>query len=320
MKYVAIAALLLIANIAVSATSITVYGHGTDRESAKKDAFRTAIEKACGTKVTSKRESFNQRNNYNKIHTYSTCRVTDYKIIEEQSDPYILKIEVTLHNTREHDILLEESDQLRFTPNLKSNINEYNREKNEGDELIDIVFRDYPYNAYNLETIKEPYIVDDNYRNLYLIIPYRIKWNYNFIVSMEDIFSSVDTRNGDARITVMAKNPKNFILGKKTHYHFNDYTRLDHIKSKFTGENELRLHIKARDHKGKNILNICYSPEYKQGGIFYSVGINKELTIFGNDVNIGNIQIRLNMPAEVIYDLTIDVAAERDCKLYTSPL
>lgn len=320
MKYVAIAALLLTTNIAVSATSVTVYGHGTDRESAKKDAFRTAIENVCGTKVTSKRENFNQRNNYNKIHTYSTCRVVDYKIVEESTDPYTLKVYITLHNAREHDVLVDESEQLRFSPNLGNKIDEYNREKREGDELIDIVFRDYPYNAYNLEKVKEPYVIDDSRRNLYLIIPYKIKWNYNFIASMEDTFSSVDTRYGDAIVTVMAKNPRSFLLGKKQHFHFNDYNRLEHIKSKFTGDNELRLHVKARDNKGKNILNICYSPEYKQGGIFYSVGIDKELTIFGNDVNSGNIQLKLNMPAEVIYDLTVDVAAEKDCKLYTSPL
>lgn len=320
MKYVAIAALFLTAQLAVGATSVTVYGYGADRESAKKDAFRSAVENICGTKVTSKRENFNNQSEYNKVHTYSTCRVIDYKILEEQQDPYRLKISVVLHNAREDDRLHTESNELRFTPNLGNQVEQYKLEKQEGDELIDLVFRDYPYNAYNLEQVKQPYIIDDYYRNLYLIIPYRLKWNYDFIESMQDTFSTVDTRYGDAVITVKAKNPKSFLLGKKTHYHFNDYSRLDYIKSKLTGDHEMRIRVKARDSKGKNILNICYSPEYKQGGIFYSVGVNKEMTVFGNDTNTGQIQIRLNMPAEVIYDLTVDVAAERDCKLYTSPL
>lgn len=320
MKKLAIIFLSLISGYAVSATPITVYGYGTDRESAKKDAFRTAIENVCGIKIISKREQFNNNIFYNDIATHSTCRIISHYIIKEENDPYRIQIQVQVENTKHTDRLNAESNGFQFNNDLADNIQGYYDEKKSGDKLLDTMFRDYPYNAFNLKQNGKPYITDDNFRNLYLMIPYKLNWNYSFIESMLDTFSHLDTRYGDARVTVIAKNPKAILLGRRDNFHFSDYERLEYIKSKFVGDNELRILIKARDNKGKNILNICYSPEYKQGGIFFSVGVYKEMTIFGNDINEGLIQIRLNFPAEVIYDLSVDIAAERDCKLYNSPL
>lgn len=320
MKQLAIAIIATFASFAVSATSVTVYGVGTDRESAKRDAFRTAIENVCGIKVLSKRENFNDKNIFNEVLTHSTCRVISYKILEETNNPHTIKIDVTLHNTQLEDRLHGESNGFRFSGELKDHVEGYYKEKQTGDQLINLAFRDYPYRAYNLKQTKKPYITDDHFRNLYLVIPYKINWNYDFIQTMRDIFSNVDSRRGSAKITIVAKDPKAWMLGQRNDYYINDYSKLALIKEKFTGDNELRIRVQARDNKGKRILNICYSPEYKAGGIFYSVGVSRELTIFGNDVNEGQLEIRLNFPAEVIYDLSVDVAADRDCKLYTSPI
>lgn len=321
MKTLAIASIALAANLAVCAESLTVYGYGTDRESAKKDAFRTAIENVCGAKIVSQRENFNDQNIVNEVLVHSTCRVIAYSIIEENKNPYYLKMNVQLHDTKvDNRIYSEANEGFRFQGELKEHIDGYYEEKQSSDKLLDLMFKNYPYKAYTVTNTKKPYITDDQYRNLYLIIPFQLKWNYEFIEGMRDTFSSIENRYGNNVITVMAKNPDSFILGKKTKYYLNDFQSLEHIKSKFTGENELRIRVSARDNKGKKILNLCYSPEYKMGGIFYSVGINDELTIFGNDHNEGSIQVKLSVPAEVIYDLTVDVAAERDCRLYTPPL
>jgi hypothetical protein len=132
---------------------------------------------------------------------------------------------------------------------------------------------------------------------------------------MNETFSQIKNNRGHGMISIMAKNPDDIILGKRHNYYIDDWTRFNYIKSKFTNENELRLKVRARDNQGRNALNICYSPEYKAGGIFYSVGISDELTVFGNDRNRGTIKIKLTVPADVIYDIYVDVVAERDCKL-----
>lgn len=320
MKILAIVAIALAANFAVGATSVTVYGYGSDRETAKQDAFKTAIENVCGVAVLSDREHFNGNTTHNKVLSYSSCRVKKYHIIEFVDNR--IKVEVTLTNSNVSSRLHSESNErLTFdNNNVREQLNSLRNQQQNGDRLIDEVFRDYPYRAYNLNNVKSPYFFSDERRNVYLMVPYDISWNYNFIVAMNETFSMFKSRKGHAAITVTAKNPKNFILGRKDYYLIEDLETLDHIKSKFGSDNEMRLKINARDTSGKSVVNVCYNPEYRTGGIFFSTGIHDELSIFGNDRNAGLIKINLTIPAEVIYDITLDIVAQRDCKLYAPPL
>jgi len=310
MKRTAFAAIALTANIAVGATSITVDGYGADRESAKRDAFRTAIENVCGTTVLSDREHFNSRTTHNKVITYSACRVDNYTILEEGDGKITMRVNVTRNNISQR--LLASENKFRTPPNIKSQLNTSKEENNTGDELIDSVFRDYPYRAYNVKS--DPHIVKDPYRNTYLEVPFTITWNYNFIKSMIDTFATFDNK-GPGVIKISAKNPDAFLIGHSDTFHIDDLYRLSHIKSKFVLQNEMRLRIKARDNTGRTVLNICYSPEYRAGGIFFSVGVRNNLTIFGNDRYTDTLRIKLTFPADVIYDTYVDVVPDRDCKL-----
>jgi hypothetical protein len=311
----AIAALLLLqASLTVNANTVTVYGQGVDRETAKKDAFRTAIEQVCGTEVLSNREHFNGDTTRNNVLTYSSCRVENYEILEDQGSR--LKIKVQLTSNRISHRLHSKSNQSTFNTNaLSAQISSLKDEQKRGDNLIDEVFIDYPYRAFNLNKTKDPYLTSDNYRNLYLMVPYDLRWNYNFITSMMDTFNAMGNDRGRGHIQIMAKDPRNLLFGHQSVYYMNDLHRLDHIKSKFMDQNELRLNVKARDTQGRQVLNVCYNPDYKAGGVFYSIGIDRQLTIFGNDKNIGTMRIKLTFPAEVIYDIYVDVVAARDCKL-----
>ena len=314
MKKLLLVAFALTANVAVGATSITVYGYGSSRESAKRDAFRTAIENVCGTVVLSDREHFNEKTTHNRVISYSSCRVQSYQILEHDSNK--IKVNVTVKDNRIANRLYSQSgNRLQFDGStVKAQIDSIKQEQKDGDKLIDEVFRDYPYRAYDLQPVQNPYITIDSNRNLFLIVPYDIKWNYNFITAMNDMFHSIKTSHGNGRINVVAKQPGS-IIGHKDVYAMDDLYRLDYIKSKFMNQNELRLNVKARNSKGNQILNICYNPDYKAGGIFYSIGVNRDITIFGNDRNAGSLRIKLTFPAEVIYDIYVDVVAARDCKL-----
>ena len=313
----AIAALLLLqASLAVNASTITVYGYGVDRESAKKDAFRTAIEKVCGTEVLSNREHLNDETVHNRVLSYSSCRVQNYEILEDNGNN--LKIKVELVSNRISSRLYSKSNsRLEFDgAKVGTQIDSLKNEQLKGDMLIDEVFRDYPYRAYNLNKVKEPYISTDDYRNMHLMVPYDLRWNYNFILSMIDTFSILENTKGRrGYIKVMAKNPDSLLFGHQNSFYMDDLYRLDYIKSKFMDQNEVRLNVKARDNRGRQVLNVCYNPDYKAGGIFYSIGIDRELTIFGNDRNAGTMRIKLTFPADVIYDIYVDVVAARDCKL-----
>lgn len=319
MKKLAILSIAILACTTVTAQTITVYGYGPNREAAKLDAFKTAIENVCGSNVLSSKEFFNGNAVHNKVMAYSSCRVQNYRILDETQGKILFQVEVEsigLSNRLTND----SSSRMLFDDNqLRAQLSTYNIEKQKGDELIDEVFRDYPYHAYELRSTKKPYIVDDAARNFYLVVPYDLHWNKSYINVVRETMTLMQTKQGVGTVRILANNPKN-IWGYTTYHNLNDVYRIDKIKDKLSGENELRLKIVARDNKGKHIIDFCYSPEYKQGGIFYSIGIKNNVAFFGDDKSRGEVKIRLTIPAEVIYDISIDVVAERNCKLYSPPL
>lgn len=311
MKKKAFWAFLLYVNL-VNANDITVYGYGVDRESAKQDAFRTAIENVCGTAVLSDREHKNDNTTYNNISTYSSCRVEKYKILEDNGDR--LKMNITVSDSKISSRLYNTSNNKQFDgETLRAQVFTLKEEQKKGDQFIDQVFRDYPYRAFKLNKTKDPYVISDNKRNLYLMIPYDVGWNYNFITAMNETFKLLDTNKGSSIITVMAKDPDSFLFGHKNNYVIDDLSRLNYIKEKLTYQNEVRVKVVVKNSKDQNIINICESLEYKPGAILYSIGIDGELTIFGNDRNKGIIQIKLTSVIESIDNVHVNIAAAKDC-------
>lgn len=314
MKKLAILSIAILACTAVSAQTITVYGYGPNREAAKLDAFKTAIENVCGSNVLSSKEFFNGNTVHNKVMAYSSCRVQNYKIIEENENRLLVQVSV-----EGLDISKRLSDPYKNrhvfdSSQIRANIETYKDEKVSGDELLDEVFRDYPYHAYELKTTKQPYVFADATRNFYLVVPYDLRWNKNYVSAVRETMTLLQSKHGTGTVKILAHNPKTF-LGYTSYHNLNDVQRIDQIKNKMSGANELRLNIVARDNAGRHVIDLCYSPDYKAGGIFYSIGVKNNISIFGDDKNKGEVKIRMTFPADVIYDVYVDVVAERDCKL-----
>lgn len=314
MKKLAISFVAILACTAVSAQTITVYGYGPNREAAKLDAFKTAIENVCGSNVLSSKEFFNGKTVHNKVMAYSSCRVQNYKILEEKQGTLLVQVNVEGLDLSKRLSSPHKNRHVFDTSQLRANANSYQDEKTSGDELLDEVFRDYPYHAYELTQTKQPYIVDDSTRNFYLVVPYDLRWNKNYVNSIRETMTLLQSKNGTGTVKILGQNP-NKLFGYTSYHNLNDEFRINQIKQKMTGNNELRLNIVARDNAGKHIIDICYSPDYKAGGIFYSVGIKDNISIFGDDRNRGEVKIRMHFPVDVITDVYVDVVAERDCKL-----
>lgn len=314
MKKIAIFFIATLASFAVSAQTITVYGYGPNREAAKLDAFKTAIENICGSNVLSSREFFNGNTTHNKVLAYSSCRVRNYYILQEFEGKLLVQVNVEgLDISRR--IAKPNNNRHVFEGNqIRANLDTYKDEKKLGDELIDEVFRDYPYQAYELRTTKQPYIIDDATRNFYLVVPYDLRWNKNYVNAVRETMTVLQSSRGAGTVKILADNPKS-IFGYTTYHNLNDVYRINQIKERMSGGNELRLNIVARDYSGQHVIDFCYSPEYRAGGIFYSIGVPNNISIFGNDRNRGEVKIRMTFPADVIYDIYVDVVAERDCKL-----
>lgn len=314
MRKLAISIVAILASIAVSAQTITVYGYGPNREAAKLDAFKTAIENVCGSNVLSSKEFFNGNTVHNKVMAYSSCRVQNYQILEENDGKLLVQVNVEGLDISKRLSVPQNNRYVFDGSQLRANIETYNDEKISGDELIDEVFRDYPYHAYELKTTKQPYFLADATRNFYLVVPYDLRWNKNYVGAVRETMTLLQSKHGTGTVKILAHNPKTF-LGYTSYHNLNDIQRINQIKTKMSGENELRLNIVARDNTGHHVIDLCYSPEYKAGGIFYSIGVKNNISIFGDDKNKGEVKIRMTFPADVIYDIYVDVVAQRDCKL-----
>ena len=307
---------------------IRVSGTGSTFEQAKQNAFVKAVEISVGTVMVSERETHN-RQLKNEVLAYSSGFVDDYKIVS--TDTFGNTTHITL------DVKVAEQRLAnRILATGKSNINidgpkhsmqydGYLDVKQRGDQLLSMILKDYPKRAYNIK--QDKYSVNvDIYRNMVLVIPYELVWNYNYIVSLNDALKILeDGSNGFmkpsiANVIVMAKDPKDYVIGEKNHYKFNDIARVDQIQNSFS--NEPRILLIMYDNSNKPVLKQCWSsggniPFYEKNN---SYGYNRNAIIYGN-VKVKN-NLTVSIPAgsylhrvmHNAYRLELSVVSDDDCK------
>jgi hypothetical protein len=197
--------------------------------------------------------------------------------------------------------------------------------KQRGDQLLSMILKDYPKRAYNIK--QEKYSVNiDIYRNMVLIIPYELAWNYNYIVSLNDALkilqdgSSGFMKPSIANVVVMAKDPKDYVLGEKNHYKFNDVARVDQLQKSFS--NEPRILLTIYDLSNKPVLKQCWSvggsnPFYEKNN---SYGYNRNAIIYGNVRAKNNLTVSipagfyLHKVMHEAYRIELSVVSDNDCK------
>jgi hypothetical protein len=120
------------------------------------------------------------------------------------------------------------------------------------------VLQDYPKYAINVEKGEVLYQVNIN-REPVIIVPYKIKWNYNYVRALNEVLSI--TQDGKSRevkqetIFVSHKDPNAFLLGTTDSYYFNDVQRVLFIKRTFV--NKLYVHVKFKNNDGRIIKSGC---------------------------------------------------------------
>jgi hypothetical protein len=166
----------------------------------------------------------------------------------------------------------------------------------------------------------------DNNRNTMLSVPYTLIWNYDFIVSFNEALDQLKDTNlnffqsAPGNVVVMAKNPKDYIFGKKTHHKFRDTVFLSNLKNLFTDSNELRLQMVLRDNNHDIIDNICYVPLSLTGkkNPFYSVYSPSDMVIYGNEKEESVLELVIPHRSihllKKISDIEVSLVANKKCK------
>ena len=307
--------LLALCLVVPLANAIQVSGEGSTFEEAKLNAFKTAIEYEAGTVVVSERDSYNYKLVKNEILVYSSAYITNYKIINsfKSGNQVHVVVDVDVASNKIADRILGVGSKPSIVESKHDmQYQTYMENKNNGDRLLLQVLKDYPTKAFTVTQGNHALAVDV-YRNGILEIPLEFRWNYNYITSLNDTLAILeDGSNGllkqsPGNVTIMAKDPKDYVFGKKSTYKFNDVLIVNALKETFLRKTpRIQLTITGR---GKVVYKNCFVPDSfvgKRPGFFNA---ESNLLVYGNQVEKNIIKLELrNMPTLLRDAENIDLA------------
>lgn len=309
-----------------NANPIRVVGTGIDIESAKHNGFSNAIDVYVGTVVLSERELHNYKLTKNQILVYSSGYVDDFKIISQINVGNQLQVvmDVSVNTNKISDRILGKfsSNEIIDNDRIKAQIDSYQRERQNADQLLNTVLKDYPYRAYNVEPL--PYYISTTQRKMQLVMPYRLTWNYNYIVALNSVLSKTQDAKPKflgrnlGHITVSAKDPNDLVFGKTTKFYFNDLTQPQEIVNTFYNE-ELRVMARINDKNNQTVWYICHHPSFLSGKSqgFYSIGDTSNVVLFGNSVEQGEVKLDISPELYRIlqnsYKIELQIVKKKDC-------
>jgi len=226
MKYLVVL-LTLVCNIAL-AQPIRVEGIGSTLQQAKDNAFKTAVELQVGSVLVNELESKDTKLIRNDIINYSAGYVDSYKIITANSydNKVVVIVDVWVSSSKIANRILGTSTNPKIFDNQtqSTRYETYIQSKNNGDMLLRSVLNDYPRKAFIVQQGQHKFGVDTD-RNPFIEIGFTFRWNYNYIESFNETLSLIEDgsnglfRTSPGNIITMAKDPKDYVLGKKNHYY-----------------------------------------------------------------------------------------------------
>ena len=312
----------LLCLVAPFANALQVSGEGSTFEEAKQNAFRTAIEFVAGSVVTSERESTNYKLVKDEILVYSAGYVTDYKILNTITSGNKVRVivDVQVSSSKLSDRILGAGREPKNFDNDKhyNQHQTYLQGKNNADRLLNQVLNDYPKKAFTITQGVHQFKVDQ-YRNGIVEIPLELKWNYNYIASFNEALKILeDGSNGllkhsPGNVTVMAKDPKDWVIGSKNQYKFNDMVIISSIRTSMQ-QHKPNILLSIKDFNNNTVFKQCYIPDSIAGKkpAFYDLGTT--LVVYGNQTEKNKIELGLTQDAiKQIHSIELNVVAENNC-------
>lgn len=316
--------LSFVCSIAV-AQPIRVQGIGSNVQQAKENAFRTAVELQVGSVLVTEAESKNSRLLRNEIINYSAGYVDNYVIIETNNynGKVSVIVDVTVSTSRIADRILGTSTNPKVFDNERHSIryDTYINSKANGDKLLNSVLNDYPRKAFIVTQYQHRFGVDTQ-RNPFIEIGFKFNWNYNYISSFNEVLSLIEDgshglfKTSPGNVIVMAKDPKDYVFGKKNHFKFNDTLITETIRDRFNN-NTPRIQLQVFNKNSDVFYTECYIPESFTGSKPGMYSLGDTLIIYGNQVENNIIRIHLSNMGEALKSierLELSVVGYESCR------
>lgn len=356
MGRIILAVCLLVSLNCFAGDYVRVTGNGSSMGQAKQDAFRKAIQIKVGVVVLSQQSSNGEKLDLDKIDVYSAGYIKDYMIVggkksgggndgirnescdsESQCSFQSLKPTFNGSYTVTMDVLVDSSKLVNQTLNtgkteafvngqkLSDTIESYRDMKDKGNRIVADVLQTYPVNAFVIKTENYTVGIDSN-QVATLQLPYVIRWNYDYIQAFNEAMSLVQDsklgllEKGPANVFIMAKDPKDLVLGKNNHYKFSDVTLIKSIERGMIRGNELRMEVILRDGNNSQLYRGCFLPVSFTGAsepLYGFAADTNSIVIFGNAVEKRTISIPFPKQHEHLLkklnSINVNVIAEKNC-------
>ena len=168
---------------------VQVEGRGHSEAEAIRNGYALAVEQAVGTLVLSEREAVQQRLNRNDVTSYSSGYVDNRKILNKtmRGNEFTVTMAVWVAHSAIANRLLGRSEVAGQVDGARigAQVQTMQQSLSDGDRVVAQVLRDFPRHAFDISLSNAVFRMDADRRTL-LEIPFELKWNYNYIVSLHE--------------------------------------------------------------------------------------------------------------------------------------
>lgn len=332
MKYlVVIVAWLFLSHATALANPVRVVASGTSFEEAKLNGFRTAVGIVSGSVIVANTQVHNNVVTQNEVLNYSSGFVEKFNIVNQSSSTNIITLvmDIWVAESKIADRILglhQSTNQINGI-NHSAQIQTLQTAKQQGDQLLSLVLKDYPNKAFTVN--QQGYsIVMDNQRQYYLTIPVEIRWNQNYINSLNEVIGLLSHEVSDGNrivgnavfgnnsqyFTIIGKKPENLFFGYRHQYQIRDSITFDRIKTWFANNYPMvMLELKENNHL---IFKRCYQIENgtQRNPLYFS---RENFTIFGNNIEKSFINLKMNpslqAQLEKINNIEVSMVTQQQC-------
>jgi hypothetical protein len=336
-KFIFVLALIFVGHAAAQTAKnpIRVHGEGETVEQAKQNAFRTAIELSVGSVVVSDRQAVNGNLNKDEILNYASGYVTDHRVIDTVplSGKTLVIVDVWVNKSKLADRILGASTKPEDFDGGKqlSQVNSLIDAKANSDQLLKQVMSDFPNKAFVIKIGATAINLDAN-RTPWLYIEYAMGWNYNYLMAVNETVSilassknaivspTLDRMAGQSPsgyVTIMAKNPKDYIFGNQWSYQMSDFYSFKLFKNILI-DREPYIMITVKNANSVAVWQTCLSPKWERGKAFYSAREN--LAFYGNNVETGWLKLNIRQSQDLesklkeSTTLELDIVSKYECQ------
>jgi hypothetical protein len=312
---------------------VQVEGRGHTEAEARRNGFALAVEQAVGTLVLSEREAVQQRLARNEVTNYSSGYVDNFKILNKtmRGNEVTVTMDVWVAHSAIANRLFGRSEVAGQVDGARigAQVQTMQQSLADGDRIVSQVLKDFPRRAFDISLSNAVFRMDADRRTL-LEIPFELKWNYNYIVSLHEALQATSQNprakncwnyNQDCAnqtyIRVVAKNPTSFAKWDNT-LGFNDYRKHHLVNDAFINSVPV-MQLVIRDPQNRVVFRDCYSwtvMNWSSTQSFVETR-NNQIGVYGDLVRSSRIVVDLGHDSrgiDALSNIELSVVKAETCK------